>query len=80
MMLTGKRFVFILMLSFLTAAYYSAPLGAQEASDTPAVPRIAIDAAEYNAGEVYEGETVSHSFKLKNTGTGELTIKDVRAG
>lgn len=79
-MFTGKRFVFILMLSFLTAAYNAPPLGAQEVADSPAVPRIAVDDAEYNAGEVYEGATVSHSFKVKNTGTAELTIKDVKAG
>ncbi len=79
-MLTGKRYVFVLMCCFLTAALFSSHLGAQEVTDTLSVPHIAIDAAEYDAGEIYEGETIVHSFTVKNTGTAELTIKDVKAG
>ena len=95
-MLTEKKYVFILSLCFLTAVLCSPFLGAQEVKTAPSdqqeaestpgntapeqVPHIAIDAANYDAGEIYEGETIVHSFILKNTGTAELTIKDVKAG
>lgn len=49
------------------------------ASPTP-VPAAAItfEEMEYNGGEVWEGEPVSHIFKFKNTGGGVLQIKRVR--
>jgi hypothetical protein len=43
-------------------------------------PRIAIDSASYNIGEIWEGEDIIHSFVLKNTGTAQLDIKNVKAG
>ena len=95
-MLTEKKYVFILSLCFLTAALFSpfsgvqevqaAPSDQLEAESTPGntapeqVPHIAVDAANYDAGEIYEGETIVHSFTVKNTGTAELSIKDVKAG
>ena len=62
------------------------PSNQSEAAKTPEnvseekQPHLTLDAATYDVGDIYEGETVSHSFKVKNTGTAELTIKDVRAG
>jgi len=43
-------------------------------------PSISFDATTFDAGEVWEGDTVTHSFTVKNTGTGELTIKSVKPG
>ena len=43
-------------------------------------PKISFDATTYDAGEVWEGETVSHSFTVKNTGTAVLTIQNVKPG
>lgn len=43
-------------------------------------PRISIDATTYQAGEVREGDTVKHTFKVKNTGTALLEIKEVKPG
>jgi hypothetical protein len=93
---TGKKYVFILSLCFLITALFSPYPGAQEVAATPSdqqeaestpgstnpekVPHIAIDAANYNVGEIYEGETIVHTFTVTNTGTAELTIKDVKAG
>jgi len=85
-MRTEKKYVFILSLCFLIAALFPSYTGAQEAESTPGdtspdkVPRLAIDAAKFDAGAVYEGQTVVHAFTVKNTGTAELSIKDVKAG
>jgi len=43
-------------------------------------PRISFDSKVYDAGDVWEGESVTHSFTVKNTGTAELTIKKVKPG
>ncbi len=43
-------------------------------------PEIVIEAKEYDAGEVYEGDEVVHSFIVKNKGKGELHINKVKPG
>jgi hypothetical protein len=43
-------------------------------------PHISFDAAEYDAGEVFEGAVVAHQFIVKNTGTAQLDISDVKPG
>ena len=43
-------------------------------------PRISFDSTSYDAGEVWEGDEVSHTFTVKNTGTVELDIKKVKTG
>jgi hypothetical protein len=43
-------------------------------------PAIVIEAKEYDAGEVYEGDEVIHSFIVKNKGKGELHINKVKPG
>ena len=43
-------------------------------------PGITIDAAMYNAGEVWEGDEVVHTFTVRNTGTAQLTIEKVKPG
>ena len=43
-------------------------------------PHITIESSQFDAGDVWEGETVTHTFKVKNTGTGELLIKSVKPG
>lgn len=43
-------------------------------------PQITIDVPNYDVGEIYEGEKISHNFTIKNTGTTDLNIKDVKAG
>jgi len=52
----------------------------QEEASEQNQPRISFDATEYDAGEVWEGEKVSHTFTVKNTGTAQLNINSVRAG
>ncbi len=43
-------------------------------------PRISFDSPNYDAGEVYEGNEVVHTFTFKNTGTAQLNIDKVKPG
>lgn len=52
----------------------------QEQASAAEKPSISFDASTYDAGEVWEGDVVSHDFIVKNTGTAELTIKSVKPG
>ena len=91
-MFTERKCVFIMMLCFLATLLFSPCPGAQELSEkTPSnqrepesaegkQPHVTIDAPTYDAGDIYEGERISHSFTIKNTGTAELVIEDVKAG
>lgn len=56
------------------------PENQQEQAPVQDQPRISFDAIKYDAGEVWEGEEVAHTFIVKNTGTAQLDIKNVRAG
>jgi len=42
--------------------------------------KISFDSTSYDAREVWEGEKVSHTFIVKNTGKAELNIEKVKAG
>ena len=52
----------------------------QEQASSAENPRISFDAITYDAGELWEGDVVSHDFIVKNTGTSELAIKSVKPG
>ena len=52
----------------------------QEQAPWPNQPHISFDAISYDVGEVWEGDVISHTFVVKNTGTSELTISKVKAG
>ena len=43
-------------------------------------PAISIEERMFDAGEVWEGDTVVHSFIVKNTGKGVLNISNVKPG
>ena len=43
-------------------------------------PTITFDNTTYDAGEVWEGDVVTHSFTVKNTGTAVLNINNVKPG
>lgn len=43
-------------------------------------PKLELARTDHNFGEVKQGEQVSHTFIIKNTGTATLEIKDVRPG
>ena len=42
--------------------------------------QISLDSTHYDAGEIWEGKEVVHTFTIKNTGTAQLNIKKVDAG
>lgn len=42
-------------------------------------PAISISPRTWNAGEVLEGQSISKTFKVKNSGTGELAVTSVSA-
>ena len=52
----------------------------QENITTENQPQISLDSTHYDAGEVWEGDEVSHNFIVKNTGTAQLNIKKVSPG
>ena len=43
-------------------------------------PKITFDSITFDAGEIWEGQEVSHDFIVKNTGTAQLEIKSVKPG
>ncbi|MDD4603572.1 MAG: DUF1573 domain-containing protein [Bacteroidales bacterium] len=55
----------------------SNPNSATGKSDLSSLPVIQFEETEHDFGRILEGETVSFSFKFKNTGKSELVIADV---
>ena len=52
----------------------------QEQVYTEKQPKISLDSAQYDVGEIYEGDIAVHTFTVKNTGTAQLNISKVKAG
>ena len=80
-----KYFCLIVVFCFLIVPLSSqvwAEKKGEEEAPTPLQDQsqITFDATSYNAGEVWEGDVVSHDFAVKNTGTSELTISRVKPG
>lgn len=53
---------------------------AQSRSDAPPQPHLSLAETEFNAGEVKQGDEVSHTFIVKNNGKANLEIKNVKPG
>ena len=66
--------------SHKTPSHQLEPESTQENVSEEKQPHIAIDAATYDAGDIYEGARIINTFIIKNTGTAELAIADVKAG
>ncbi len=60
----------------LTLTLVSGAFG-QSSSASPAAPKLVLTETEHNFGEVKEGITLSHTFKVKNEGRADLMIKSV---
>ena len=67
-----RLFCFMLLFGFIAGAAF---VHAGEGK-----PVAVFDAAPHDFGAVFEGQEVSHDFVIKNTGTADLEIKDVKAG
>ena len=55
-------------------------LSAARADTEKATPALIIPAPRHDAGSHWEGETVSHTFEVKNGGGAELRILNVKPG
>jgi hypothetical protein len=55
------------------------PIGAQ-AGTPEAKPVMEIPSSRHDAGSHWEGETVSHTFEVRNSGKGVLRILSVKPG
>jgi len=51
-----------------------------EADAAKGTPQLVIPSPRHDAGSHWEGETVSHTFEVKNGGTAELKILKVKPG
>ncbi len=51
-----------------------------DTTDPNEIPRMVIEQVVYEAGEVWQGETVSHDFAIKNEGKGTLKIFKAKPG
>jgi hypothetical protein len=47
-----------------------------------AAPKIEVDSANFDIGDIHEGnvDVVKHAFRIKNTGTDTLKIEKVKPG
>lgn len=73
-------FYSIIVISFLAISLPFYYLWAEEKASAQAQPQISFDATSYDAGEVWEGDRVSHTFIVKNTGIAQLDISKVKPG
>ncbi len=62
--------------------FKSLGIAALVSSSLWAAPMMTVDTVDHNLGTIREGSkaSVSHSFKIKNTGDSVLVIRDVRPG
>ena len=67
----------IILLTVMLVAL--APLVSQ-ADSSAARPILEIPSPRHDAGTHWEGEVVSHTYQIKNTGTEELRILSVKPG
>jgi hypothetical protein len=51
-----------------------------QANPAAAKPALVIESPRHDAGPHWEGEVVSHTFKVKNSGSEELRILSVKPG
>jgi hypothetical protein len=67
---------------FFSGALLIALLGASSfiKAEEKKSPHLVISSPGYDAGTVGEGETISHTFEVKNTGDAELRILSVKPG
>ena len=67
----------IVLLIGLIGGFYS---GFAQAVTPEAKPVMEIPSPRHDAGTHWEGEVVSHTFEVRNSGNGELKILSVKPG
>ena len=68
---------FFLVLALCAAAMAGCSGRKQEQSVAKGTPQINFDENFYDFGTIAQGEKVSHTFKFRNIGSGQLVITDV---
>ena len=68
---------FFLVLALCVAAMADCSGRTQEQSAVKGTPQINFDENFYDFGIIAQGEKVSHTFKFRNIGSGQLVITDV---
>jgi hypothetical protein len=71
-----RAIVFLLAISLITALFQAVP----QADAAEARPALMIPSPRHDAGSHWEGESVTHTFEMSNTGSAELKILNVRPG
>ena len=80
-MFSRKDYPYLVVMFCLFTASFSFHLWAEEISTPPQdQPHISFDSPRYDAGEVWEGDKVSHTFTVRNTGNARLDIKSIKPG
>lgn len=72
--LLAAALVFLLVALIFGAAF------AQKTKPAGPAPRAVMPELQVNLGEVLEGQTIEHVFRIRNTGAGELQILSARPG
>lgn len=67
-------------IGLLTTFFGVLGLSVPGADAAEARPVLVITSPRYDAGAHHEGETVSHTFEVKNNGSAELQILQVKPG
>jgi hypothetical protein len=74
-----------IMLALLLGLVLTAIGGAQEKTGDPSQasggePTALIENMRHDFGQIYEQKSFKHTFKVKNTGSGDLNIEQVKPG
>ena len=64
----------------LTLSLAGATMAQGNGSSANGVPNVVIESLTHDFGEIKSGVPISHSFKIKNTGSAELKIYSVSPG
>jgi hypothetical protein len=73
-----RSFLILFTLSLISCTLPGGCLfGQSESSSTPE-PKIVIPEKEYDFGQVYRGTMIEHVFAIRNEGTGNLIIQDIK--
>lgn len=67
------RAIFLFATAFIAAPFY---LAHSQTSPAVSSPQLAIDRTRHNFGEVFTGEIISTSFRVRNLGTKALELSD----
>ena len=62
----------------ITADLVNSPLTANKSAEKVLTPKIQMDEESFNFGEIQQGESITHSFVLKNIGDASLIISSAK--